>query len=63
MKERKIRCFPGYQHCNFLRSIKAAFLELEKALFTSATLVPIFTIITPTPYTHSKQSKSFHAKC
>ena len=34
-------------HCNILRSIKAAFLELEKAMFTGATLVPMFTTITP----------------
>ena len=50
-------------YCNILRSIKAAFLELEKAMFTSATLVPMFTIITPGPYTQSKQSRAFHAKC
>ena len=50
-------------YCNILRSIKAAFLELEKAIFTGATLVPMFTIITPGPYTHSKQPKTFHAKC
>ena len=49
--------------CNILRSIKAALLELEKAMFTGATPVPMFTIITPGPYTHSKQSKAFHAKC
>ena len=50
-------------YCNILRSIRAAFLELEKALFTGATLVPMFTIIIPGPYTHSKQAKTFHAKC
>ena len=49
--------------CKILRSIKAALLELEKAMFTGATPVPMFTIITPGPYTHSKQSKAFHAKC
>ena len=49
-------------YCNILRSIKAAFLELEKAMFTGATLVPTFTIITPGPYTHRKQSNAFHAK-
>ena len=38
-------------------------LELKKALFTGATLVPMFTIIIPGPYTHSNQSKAFHAKC
>ena len=31
-------------------------------MFTVATLVPMFTIITPGPYTHCKQSNSFHAK-
>ena len=45
-----------------LRSIKAQFLEPEKAMFIGSTLVPMFTIITPGPYTHSKQSKAFHAK-
>ena len=50
-------------YCNILRSIKVAFLELDKAMFTGATLVPIFTVITPGPYTHSKQPKTFHAKC
>ena len=49
-------------YCNTLHSIKAAFLELEKAIFTGAILVPMFTIITPGPYTHSKQSKAIHAK-
>ena len=49
--------------CNILRSIKAAFLELEKAMLTGATPVPMFTINTPGPYTHSKQSKAFHANC
>ena len=50
-------------YCNILRSVKAAFLELEKAMFTGASLVPMFTIVTPGPYTHSKQSKTFLAKC
>ena len=49
-------------YCNNLRSIKVAFLELEKAMYTVATPVPMFTIITPGRYTHSKQSKIFHAK-
>ena len=49
-------------YCNILRSIKAAILELEKAVFTGATLVPMFPIITRGPYTHSKQPKTFHAK-
>ena len=31
-------------------------------MFTGAILVPMFTIITPGPYTHSKQSKEIHAK-
>ena len=43
--------------------MKATLLELEKALVTGATLVPMFTIITPGAYTHSNQSKAFHAKC
>ena len=50
-------------YCNILRSIEAAFLELEKAMFTGAIFVPIFTIITLGPYTHFKQSETFHAKC
>ena len=49
--------------CNILSSIKATLLEPEKAMITGATPVPMFTIITPRPYTHSKQSKTFHAKC
>ena len=50
-------------YCNVLRSIKAAFLELEKAMFTVGTLVPMFDIITPNSYTHSKkQSKTIDAK-
>ena len=49
-------------YCNFLRSIKATLFELEKAMFTAATPIPMCTIITPGPYTHSKQSKAFHAK-
>ena len=36
--------------------MRAAFLELEKAMFTVATAVRMLTIITPGPYTHSKQS-------
>ena len=32
-------------------------------MFTVSTLVPMFTIITPGPYTNSKQPKTFHAKC
>ena len=50
-------------YCNNLRSIKVAFLELEKAMYTVATPVPMFTIITPGLYTQSKQSKIFYAKC
>ena len=34
-------------YCNFLRPIKAASLELEKAMFTVATAVCMLTIITP----------------
>ena len=49
--------------CNTLCPIKAAFLELEKPMFNGSTLFPMFTIITPGPYTHSKQSKAFHANC
>ena len=45
----------------FLRSVKAAFLELEKAVFTVATLVLMFTIITRAPFTEGKQPKTFHA--
>ena len=37
--------------CNILRSIEATILELGKALFTGATPVPMFTIITPGPFT------------
>ena len=53
----------NFVFCNLLRSVKAALLELEKAMSTDATHVAMFTIITPGPYTHSKQSKVFHAKC
>ena len=49
-------------YCNTLHSIKAAFLEPEKAMFTGAILVPMFITIAPCPYTHSKQSKAVHAK-
>ena len=49
--------------CNNLRSIKAALLELEKAMLTGAISVPMFTIITPGPFTYSKYLKAFHAKC
>ena len=50
-------------YCNTLRSIKAAFLELEKAMLTGSILVQMFTIITPGPYAHSKESKAFLANC
>ena len=50
-------------YCNNFRSIKVSFLELEKAMYAIATPAPMFTIITPGPYTHSKQSKTFPAKC
>ena len=49
--------------CNILRLIKATILEPERAMFTGATPVPMFTVITPGPHTHSKQSKTFRAKC
>ena len=49
-------------YCNILRSFEAAFFEPEKVMFTGTTLVPMFTIITPCPYTHCKQSKAIHAK-
>ena len=49
-------------YCNISSSLKAAFLEVEKATFTVATLAPMFTIITPGPRTRSKQSETFHAK-
>ena len=49
-------------YSNKLRSIKIAFFELEKAMYTVATPVPMFTIITPGRYTHSKQSENFHVK-
>ena len=32
-------------------------------MFTVVTLVLMFTIITPDPFTQIKQSKTFHAKC
>ena len=50
-------------YCNIFRSIKAAIFELEEAIFTAATVVPMFTIITRGPYIHSKQSKAIHCKC
>ena len=48
---------------NILRSIKAAFLEVEKAMFTVVSLVPMFAIITPVSYTRRKISNSFYARC
>ena len=36
-------------YCNILRSMKAAFLEIEKAMFTVATAVRMLTIITRGP--------------
>ena len=53
----------NFVYCNILPSLKAAFFELEKAMFTGSALLPMFNIITPGPYTHSKQSKAIHAKC
>ena len=32
-------------------------------MFTGAIFVPMFTIITLGPYTHSKQLETFHGKC
>ena len=49
-------------YCNFLLSVEAVFHQLEKAMFTVVPLVLMFTMITPGPYTQSKQSKIFHAK-
>ena len=57
-----ISVIDNFVYCIILRSNKAALLELEKAMLTGATPVPMFTIITAGPYTHSKQSKTFHAK-
>ena len=48
---------------NFLRSIKAAFLEVEKTMFTVATRVPMFTTINLGFYARSKKSKTFLAEC
>ena len=50
-------------YCNILRPLEAAFFELEKTMFAGATRVPMFTIVTPGPYTHSEQSKATNAKC
>ena len=50
-------------YSNLVLSIKATFLEVEKTLFTVATVVPLLIIITPGTYTRSKQSKTFHANC
>ena len=55
-----------YRECNVLQHftfVKAALLEPEKTMFTGAIPVPRFAIVTPGPHTHSKQSKTFHAKC
>ena len=53
----------NFVFCNILRSNKASLLELEKAIFTGGTPAPMFIIITSGPFTHSKYSKAFHAKC
>ena len=50
-------------YCHIFHSFKAALVEVEKTMFTIGNLVPIFEIITPGPYTRSKQSRTFHAKC
>ena len=47
----------------FCVQLKPHFSNYQKAMFAGATLVPMFTIITSSPYTHSKQSNTFHAKC
>ena len=44
-------------YCNTLRLIKATILQVQKTMFTAATLVPMFIIITPGPYTCSKQRR------
>ena len=50
-------------NCSILLSFKTAFIEVEKTMFTVATLVLLFIINNPGPYTCSKKSKTFHAKC
>ena len=47
--------------CNILLPFIAAFLEVEKAMFTVATVVPMITTINPGPYTRTKKTKAFHA--
>ena len=49
-------------YCNVLRSRKAAFREVQKAMLTVAILVPMFTITIRGPYNRSIQSKIFLAK-
>ena len=44
---------------NILRSIKAAFLQLEKVMITVATLVPMFTIVILGPYTYKNGQRHF----
>ena len=41
---------------------KTHFFKWKKAILPIAAIVPIFTIITPGPYTRSKQSKMFLPK-
>ena len=50
-------------YCNILRSIKAAFRGLEKSNVHRRNSCSDVYYITPSPYTHSKQPKAFHAKC
>ena len=50
-------------YCNNLLSIKAAFLGEENTTFTVATLAPMFTMITPGPYTCITQTETVHVKC
>ena len=42
-------------HSKNLRSINAAFIELEKSMYSVATPVLMFAIIFPGRYTHSKK--------
>ena len=49
-------------YSKILLSMKTAFLEVEKTLFAVGTLVPMFTLINPGPYTCSRPSKTFHVE-
>ena len=53
----KVQCWSvkdNVVYCNILPSIKAAFLEVEKTMFTVSTLVPMFTITTLGSYARSE---------